>query len=40
MVHEMPEAERLRIDANSWPATLRRFFSGEKLVEVVSKPRK
>src|SRR5712691_476301 len=27
-----PLLERLRIDADSWDATLRRFFSGEKLV--------
>ncbi len=27
-----PLLERLRIDADSWEATLRRFFSGDKLV--------
>ena len=27
-----PLLERLRIDADSWAATLRRFFSGDKLV--------
>jgi hypothetical protein len=27
-----PLLERLRIDADSWQATLRRFFSGEKLL--------